>query len=509
MSLGRQSVSRLFLLILSLVAAAPVLGQASDPVASLKSKGARVTYHRETGMVNFIGVGSAAPIATRSVVLSALPQESALAYVREYGSLFGLGDPASELRTLRMRHAPDGRAAVRFQQLHQGVPVIAGEIMVGMDRNGRLLSMVGAVSPRLKVATEPKVSAADARAAAIAAVAKWYGVSARTLGASPPELSVYDPRLLKPGDFPAHLVWRTEVSNAGVVAIRELVLVDATDGGISLSFSQIETARNRQTYDGNNSVLTPLPGVLVCDESNPTCTGGITDAVLAHRYAGDTYDFYLNKHGRDSLDNAGMTLISTVRYCDPSFPCPFQNAFWNGTQMAYGAGFSAADDVVGHELTHGVTQFESGLFSFYQSGAINESFSDVWGEFIDQVNGSGNDDPSVKWLIGEDVPGFPGGLRNMADPTAFGDPDKMTSPNYFTGPQDNGGVHRNTGINNKAAFLMTDGGSFNGKTVTALGIDKVAKIYYEAQTNLLTSGSNYADLYNPCSRRATTSLPRA
>jgi len=73
-----------------------------------------------------------------------------------------------------------------------------------------------------------------------------------------------------------------------------------------------------------------------------------------------------------------MSLISTVRYCDPNFPCPFQNAFWNGSQMAYGAGFSAADDVVAHELTHGVTQFESGLFSFYQSGAINESLSDVW-----------------------------------------------------------------------------------------------------------------------------------
>jgi len=84
----------------------------------------------------------------------------------------------------------------------------------------------------------------------------------------------------------------------------------------------------------------------------------------------------------------------------------------------------------------------------------------------------------------------------MADPTQFGDPDKMTSPLYFTGPQDNGGVHQNTGINNKAAFLMTDGGTFNGKTIVGLGIDKVAKIYYEAQINLLTSGSNYADLYN-------------
>ncbi len=493
-SFRRKACRRPSIFILLVLAATSAFGQAPDPVvASLKEKGARITYHRETGVVNFIGVDSAAPIAPRSRIPSALPQESALSYLRQYGPLFGLSDPANELRAVKTRDNPDGRATVRFQQLHNGVPVIAGEIMVGMDRNGRLLSMGGAVSPGLKVATEPKVTAAEARATAVAAVAKWYGVSAGSLAASLAELSIYDARLLKPGNFPAHLVWRTEVINVGLVTIREFVLVDAIGGGISLNFNQIENAKNRQTYDANNTTV--LPGTLVCDETNPSCTGGISDAVLAHKYAGDTYDFYLNKHGRDSLNNAGMALISTVRYCDGVSPCPLQNAFWNGTQMAYGAGFSAADDVVGHELTHGVTQFESNLFSFYQSGAINESFSDVWGEFVDQVNGSGTDTPAVKWLLGEDIPGL-GAIRNMANPPAFSDPDKMTSPNYFTGPQDNGGVHRNTGINNKAAFLMTDGGTFNAITVTALGIDKVAKIYYEAQTNLLTSGSNYADLYN-------------
>ena len=299
------------------------------------------------------------------------------------------------------------------------------------------------------------------------------------------------------------------------MTIREYVLVDAIAGGISLHFTRIENAKNRLTYDGNST--TALPGTLVCDENNPTCAGQIADAVNAHKYAGDTYDFYLSRHGRDSLNGMGMSLISTVRHCEAGAPCPFQNAFWNGTQMAYGAGFSSADDVVGHELTHGVTDFTSNLLSYYQSGAINESLSDVWGEFIDQTNGSGTDTPAVKWQLGEDVPiigpnGVNGAIRDMANPPAFGDPDKMTSPNYFTGSADNGGVHQNTGVNNKAAFLMTDGGTFNGKTVVGLGIDKVAKIYYEAQTNLLTSGSNYADLYNYptiCSRRATTSSARA
>ena len=170
--------------------------------------------------------------------------------------------------------------------------------------------------------------------------------------------------------------------------------------------------------------------------------------------------------------------------------------FGMATQMVYGDGYSLADDVVAHELTHGVTQNESNLFYYYQSGAISESFSDVWGELYDQENGLGNDAADVKWLHGEDLPG--GANRSMSNPPAapYNDPDKMTSTNYYTGTGDDGGVHTNSGINNKAAYLMVDGGSFNGKTVTAIGADKTLAIYYEVQTNLLISGADYADLYN-------------
>src|SRR3990172_13390344 len=134
-------------------------------------------------------------------------------------------------------------------------------------------------------------------------------------------------------------------------------------------------------------------------------------------------------------------------------------------------GFPMADDVVGHELTHGVTQYESNLFYYYQSGAINESFSDLWGEFIDLTNLTGSDGPSDRWLMGEDVTNY-GAIRDMENPPAFGDPDRMLSANYYKGAGDRGGVHINSGVNNKAVFLMTDGGTFNGYTVGALGIDK-------------------------------------
>jgi len=183
-----------------------------------------------------------------------------------------------------------------------------------------------------------------------------------------------------------------------------------------------------QTYSVNNG--TTLPGSFLCDQSQPNCTDGSdTHADAAHAYAMDSYDFYLSRHGRYSLDGAGMTITSSVHYSSG-----YANAFWDGSQMVYGDayGFPLADDVVGHELTHGVTDHTSNLFYYYQSGAISESFSDLWGEFIDQTNGAGDDSAGVKWLIGEDISGL-GAIRDMEDPPAYGDPDKMTSPNYYAG----------------------------------------------------------------------------
>ena len=174
--------------------------------------------------------------------------------------------------------------------------------------------------------------------------------------------------------------------------------------------------------------------------------------------------------------------------------------------MVYGDGFASADDVVGHELSHGVTDFSSSLFYYQQSGAINESMSDVFGEYIDLVNGAGTDTPAVRWLMGEDIPGF-GAIRDMENPPAFNDPDRMLSPNYTSDPGegDGGGVHSNSGVNNKAAFLMVDGGSFNGQTITGLGITKAARIYYTVNNSMLVSGSDYADLANAL-RQACTNL---
>jgi Zn-dependent metalloprotease len=286
---------------------------------------------------------------------------------------------------------------------------------------------------------------------------------------------------------------------AGGYMVTATVSGVGTPANFSLTNSNAVSPLSVLTYTANNG--TSLPGSLLCNQSQPTCTNGVDpQADIAHTYALGTYDLYMTQYGRDSLDNAGMSITSTVHYSSG-----YDNAYWDGSQMVYGDGygFANADDIVAHELTHGVTQYESNLLYFYQSGAINESFSDLWGEYFDQTNGQGNDTPAVKWLIGEDVSDL-GAFRSMSDPPVFGDPDKITSTLFYKGEADNGGIHHNSGVNNKAIFLMVDGGVFNGKTVSGIGWDKTAAIYYEAQTNLLGSGSNYSDLYYALQQACST-----
>jgi Zn-dependent metalloprotease len=453
-----------------------------------------------TGKVRFIGAEFSHAVAQPAILGDkATPEAAARGFLSTYGSLFGLKDQARELKVMRSKTAARGRSFVRFQQHYSDVPILGGELVVQMDSFNNILSANGEILPEILADTSPSVSAAEAQGKALALVLKYYSqeyaIERGSLKASKPELWIYNPILLGLNRDSTHLVWRMEVYSTELLPIRELVLIDAHLGHVVLHFNQIDTARNRLIYDHNNDWTKPFPS----DPADLARSEGggpspITDVNNAYDYAGDWYDFYWTRHGRDSIDGAGMDLVSTTRFCPNLISCPFVNAFWSGSQMVYGEGFASADDVVGHEMTHGVTMNESGLFYYMQAGAINEALSDIWGEFIDLTNGKGTDTAGVRWELGEDLP--IGAIRDMEDPTLFGDPDRIGSPNYFCGSGDNGGVHYNSGVANKMAYLLTDGGTFNGYVVTGLGIDKVADLFYEVQTNLLTSGSDYQDLYD-------------
>ncbi len=432
------------------------------------------------------------------------PDAMARTFLRQYGDLFGLQNEASDLRTARTWAVADEtvgtRQFVRFQQLYHGVPVLGGDFTVQSTPQG-ILSAGGRIVTTAQLhgltSVTPQLTAEQARAVALKAVAKMYRVEWTRLTGSAPSLTVYHPSIFQNSaqevpDLP-HLVWQLVVRDNAHGEIDEFILVDAQRGGIALHFNQHAAALNRTIYDNHNDpTLGEAEGQIVRREGEAAT--GDSDVDWAYEYVGKTYDFYQTNFGRDGLDDHGIAVSITVRYCKPTGPCPLPNSYGGLDGLEFGEGITQADDMVAHEYTHGVTDFESNLFYYMQPGAINEALSDIFGEYTDLTNGVGNDTPEVRWLFGEDLPN--GWVRDMQTPSRSMQPDSMTSDFYVcsTYERDDGGVHDNSGVANKAAFLMTDGGSLNGVTVQGLGIPKASHIWYETATNLLNAASNYQDL---------------
>jgi len=249
--------------------------------------------------------------------------------------------------------------------------------------------------------------------------------------------------------------------------------------------------KRRTIYNAQNQ--TTLPGTLVRGEGDPATSDiAVTEA---YDFSGATYDFYMNAYNRNSIDGRGMRLDSSVHY-DQSF----DNAFWDGRQMVYGDGdqtifdrFTKCLDVVGHELTHGVTAATAALEYHGQSGALNESMSDVFGSLVRQMQ-SGQTADQADWLIGAGLllPVIHGvAIRSMKAPgTAYNDPQLGRDPqpatmsDYLNTSDDNGGVHINSGIPNHAFYLaaIAIGGN---------AWEKAGKIWYVTLTQRLVPNADF------------------
>ena len=220
----------------------------------------------------------------------------------------------------------------------------------------------------------------------------------------------------------------------------------------------------------------------------------------AYEFSGNTYDFYDQLFQRNSLNDSGMTLVSTVHIAEADGTgkyVPMNNAFWNGQQMGYGDGdgrifqrFTGSLDVVAHELTHGVQSFTSNLRYRGQSGALNEHFSDVFGVLVRQWRNR-EDSKSASWVVGTDIlvpASTRRGIRDMENPgTAYvDDPDLGTDPqpnhisNIYTGSGDRGGVHINSGIPNRA-FVLT------ARSLGGNAWDVAGRIWYDTMVQLNTN----------------------
>jgi bacillolysin len=503
-----------------LVRSADVRPRDRQLVAKLPAT-ARLGYHPETGRIRFISGTPSRPLSRALSGVAAGKRQLTVAdargkartFVETYGALFGLADPASELRvrgTERNLTTASGasedagaglpNAIVRFDQVRDGVQVLGGELVVQLTEDGEVLSAAGEVLPSSSgVRTNATVSVAQARSVASRWLARELGRKVAAVSTTSEGLGIYDAGLMddpQTDDAGTRLVWRIDArvpATATQQADRRLMIVDARGGQVLTTIGRVYHALDRRVCDNQNR-----------SGRSWTCEGpfarvegqawtGVGDVDAAYRIMGVVYDYFKSRFGRDGIDGKGSRMKATVRYC-PSYGCPWRNAEWRwGPQQAtFGRGWAKADDIVAHEFTHGVLDAEAPLFYHYQSGAINESYADVFGELIDLSYAGGKDDRWSRWKIGEDTP--IGYFRDMKNPTSKGHPDRVRSPRWHTAPSDYGGVHRNNGVGNKAAYLVASGGRFGGYKIKGIGRDKTARVWYQALTTRLTSAANYVDL---------------
>ncbi len=435
-----------------------------------------------------------------------------------------------EIDELRMAHT-------RVRQTLDGIPVWEGEAIVHLDTEGRLTTITDDLKETVAVNTKANISEKQALRYAMNA----YSGKARMTDSPQVEMYIY-----RAADRD-HLVYRVETPrlDGSADTSAPVVFVDAHTGEIVDGYDNLQTGTGSSLYSGTVSISTSLSGANYYMEdttrrqgtfnmnntgNTSTGTGGTqsryTDAddnwtatnaragVDAHYGAAKTFDYYQTVHGRNGIDGNygpgtttaaanGVSIVASRVH----FGSGYNNAFWYQNMMSYGDGdgttFSplTSTDVCGHEMTHGVTERTANLTYSKESGALNESWSDIMGAMV-ELYADGGVVSTNTWLIGEDIytPGTAGdALRRMDNPNAVGDPDHYSLRLYPgtctpSSANDQCGVHTNSSISNHAYYLMAAGGTnrVSGVAVTGIGGTDAAKIFYRALTVYMTASTNFA-----------------
>ncbi|MDX2418542.1 MAG: M4 family metallopeptidase, partial [Xanthomonadales bacterium] len=486
---------------------------------------AQISVDKQTGQARFVRLPkenrSASSASSRAATPNAPPQQRAMKFLKTHGNAFGVTNAKSELKAMGTTRDAMGNQHSIFRQTHKGLPVFGAELRAHFNSNDELFVVNGNFVSKLDVSTNPSLTADEAAERAIRTVAlqqhnrekaearagdnvRDFNEDFSDFSAVSTNLMVFRAGLLQGVPGLNHLAYEVEVTNAGP-SVREFVYVDAHNGTVIDQITGIYDALDRRAFDaegfahpGPNYPGNPF---WIEGEGFPTTDAEADNMILA---SGETYDLYFNAFGRDGFDGSGATMDSIFNRGDA---CP--NASWNGIYISFCPGLTT-DDITGHEWGHAYTQYTNDLIYQWQSGALNESYSDIWGETVDLINGRGWDTPgglrtegscsingpggtgddSVRWLLGEES--SIGALRDMWNPNCAGDPGKVTDSEYWCGTGDSGGVHFNSGVPNKAFTLMVDGGNFNGYSGAGIGLNKAAHIQWMAQ-NLLIPSSNFID----------------
>ena len=467
-----------------------------------------------------------------------LAKQISLNILRDRAAQRAIGNPDEyivkrvEIDDLKMAHT-------HVQQAFGGVPVWEGEAIVHLKGDGLLSDITDNFKETIAVDTTPNIVAGDALLMA-------RRMTKSKVLTDDPSVDLYIFR----GEDRDHLAYRVQLPRLDGTEHTSVpvIFVDAHTGEKVYEYDNLQTGSGSSLYSGTVTIntsqsgstfymedLTRKMGTFNMNSTGSESTGGggtqsrYTDTddvwnttiqragVDAHWGARWTYDYYLNIHSRNGIDgaggpgvttagaNSGISLITSRVHFGTSGR--YNNAFWFNNRMSYGDGdgttFSPLTtiDICGHEMTHGVTERTAGLTYASESGALNESWSDIMGSMVELYSDGGAVSANT-WKIGEDAytPGTSGdALRSMSSPNSVGDPDHYSLRLYQgsctpSSANDNCGVHTNSSISNHAYYLIANGGTnrVSGIAVTGIGTSPAERIFYRALTVYMTSSTNFS-----------------
>lgn len=498
-----------------------------------------VTLRSSSGTPVFIEREQLAKLAPHTTATAA-PTEQLLTAIEENQRLFRLEEPREELGLAKLHYDRLGYSHAVFDQYYQGVPYWGQRLVGHFDQSGTLYLFTGryAPTPTSLPTTTPTVTStraieiATADLGATGFIRNSSPLLRKLLDYQGPQANLYI--WSENGSGAPHLVWQVLVRPN--LRDRWYYFIDATSGeilqfynnthtdgpatatatdlnGVSQTmhsyeeggiYRLIDASREIWTPDQSDPFDDPEGAMITYDLEGQTPQWGQFDwissndntwsdatAVSAHHHSGVVYQYYHDVHGRMAIDGEGGNMISVIHVANDN-GTGMDNAYWNGRYVSWGDGqfyftpLAGALDVAAHEFTHGVIDYTVQLEYQFQSGALNESFADVGGALVD------DDD----WLIAEDivVPQYwpSGAMRDMADPHNGADagdfdwqPAHMDEYVELSLSEDNGGVHINSGIPNKAAYLVA----------TAIGREKMGEIYYRIlDAHLLGRYAQFIDM---------------
>nr|WP_295932176.1 M4 family metallopeptidase [uncultured Dyadobacter sp.] len=411
-------------------------------------------------------------------------------FMTDNRGMFGLQAGQDDFRFRSRQTDSYGMEHITLEQTYLGVPVFDGTYKFHFNRNQDLTAVNGNLVTSIKINVVPTLAQHEAETIAIGYVENQLMKNLESpLTAHKSTLYIFQKGLVQGYDGGKSLVYEVEVRNDGQV--REFLYIDAHTGALVEQFTGTHGIQ-RKLYETSISVPNlrwqegdGFPGTLDQWQQSEL------------ESAGFIYNLMKNTFGRTSYNGADAVMVTINN--NPLVGCP--NASWNGVSANYCTG-TAADDVVAHEWAHAYTEYTSGLVYGWQAGALNESFSDIWGEVVDQLDGymdSGENSlprtgcgSSNRWQVGEKATAFGGAIRDMWNPTCFNQPGKVSDPQYWCLSSDQGGVHINSGVLNHAFALLADGGTYNGQSISGIGLVKAAHIFWRAQSQYMTRTTDFA-----------------